>query len=166
MPELPSGRTTSRRPSRPSGSGPSTATQITSATGSPAATAVGRLAQFGEAFGIDPLHIHIDDSAAGQPDREGVVVADSVALQHGPAAVGHLLRQFVDGALDTAAGDAADRGAIGPDQHARPGRQRGGVPGRHHRGTGERLSLAPPSVHLRYDVPHGIHISSPTHVRG
>ena len=42
----------------------------------------GDLAQLRERLAVDPLHEDVDDAAAGQPDRERVVVADAVPLQH------------------------------------------------------------------------------------
>jgi len=50
---------------------------------------------------------------AGQADRERVVVADAVALQHWFTASGDLVGKLVDCALDAAARHAADDFARG-----------------------------------------------------
>ena len=68
-----------------------------------------------------PLDEDVEDAAAGQPDRERVVVADAVALQHRRAGRDDLLGQLVDRALDAAAGDAADGLAAGPTSIDAPG---------------------------------------------
>ena len=76
--------------------------------------------QLGERRRVDRLDEDVDDAAAGQPDRERVVVADAVPLQDRLAAGHHLLRELVDRALDAAAGHAADRLAVGGHRPSRP----------------------------------------------
>ena len=92
---------------------PGPSTTVATATGSCARIDGDHLGQLGERRRVDRLDEDVDDAAAGQPDGERVVVADAVALQHRLAAGQHLLRQLVDRALDAAAGDAADRLAVG-----------------------------------------------------
>jgi len=66
---------------------------------------LGDRTELGEALGAHGLDEDVEDAAAGQPDGDGVVVADAVALEHRSPAGHHRLRQLVDGRLDTAAGD-------------------------------------------------------------
>ena len=47
---------------------------------------VGDLTELGEGLLVDLLDVDVEDAAAGQPDRERVVVADAVPLEHGVAA--------------------------------------------------------------------------------
>ena len=115
-----SGQSTSRRPSRSSGP----LTTVTTATGSCRVDRLGDLAELGERLPGDRLDEHVEDAAAGQADGERVVVADAVALERRHAGLDDVLGLLVDRALDAAAGDAADRGAVGADEH-RGARRRG-----------------------------------------
>ena len=54
---------------------------VATATGSSRADRGGQVAQLGEQLAADRLDEDVQDPAAGQADREGVVVADPVALQ-------------------------------------------------------------------------------------
>ena len=60
---------------------------------------VGHVAELGEAGPVDLFDEDVDDPAAGQPDGEGVVVADPVALQHRVSVVPGALGEFVDRTL-------------------------------------------------------------------
>ena len=75
--------------------------------------------------GVDALDEDVEFAAAGQSDGEGVVVrvAEPGALRSAPVAE-HLSAQFVDRALDAAAGDAADRVAVLVHRDRRTDRQR------------------------------------------
>ncbi len=53
----------------------------------------------------------VEDSAAGQADGEGVVVAVAEAVQAAPAGGDRVEAQLVDGGLHAASGDGAERGA-------------------------------------------------------
>ena len=71
------------RPERPAAGRagrPGPSTQVTTATGSCAADRLGDLAELGERLPGDRLDEDVEDPAAGQPDGEGVVVADAVPL--------------------------------------------------------------------------------------
>ena len=76
--------------------------------------------------GFDALHQHVELTAAGEADREGigVGVAEPRTLR-GPAGVEDLAAQVVDGSFDAATGDAAGRVAVG--EWAVPG-GRGALP--------------------------------------
>src|SRR3712207_9506428 len=73
----------------------------------------------GEGLPNPRLDEAVEDPAAGQPHGEGVVVADAVPLEGGDAGLDDVLGLLVDRTLDAAAGDAADGGAVGPDEHRR-----------------------------------------------
>src|SRR5580693_3697040 len=74
---------------------------------------LGDLTQLGETGLVDPLDEDVDDPAAGQPDRERVVVAHAVGLQDRGGGLADVQRQLVDGALDTSAGHTADDLVVG-----------------------------------------------------
>jgi hypothetical protein len=106
--------------------------------------------------GIDALDEDVEFAAAGQADCEGVVVgvAEPGPLRSAPV-VEHLSAQFVDRALDAAAGDAADRGAVLVHRDRRTDRQRGAAAHADHGGQGEGACLAAPAVQCVRDVEHG-----------
>ena len=65
-----------------------------------------------------------------------------------------LLGELVDRALDAAAGDAADRGAVRADQHRRPGWRGADAPGRHHGGHADRFARPPPALQVVQHLTH------------
>ena len=90
---------------------------------------VGHGLELRERAARDRFDEDVDDSAAGKPDGECVVVGDPVALQP-RRAVGHnVIGQFVDGALDAAARHRPAHRAVGRHHHRRSGRPRGGAEG-------------------------------------
>ena len=96
---------------------------VARATGRPAAMSAAIAPSSGNVSRDDLLDVHVQDAAAGEADGERVVVGDAVPLEDRRAGVDDLLAELVDRALDAAAGDRADGGAVGADQHrgARPG---------------------------------------------
>ena len=113
----------------------------------------------GKRRGVDRLDEDVDDAAAGQPDRERVVVADAVALQHRHPGGHDLLGQLVDRALDAAAADAADRLAVVGHRHRGAGLARRGLPRRDHRRQPERRVPPPEPLQLVDHVTHDVHLS-------
>ncbi|MDH6628605.1 hypothetical protein M2271_006438 [Streptomyces sp. LBL] len=109
--------------------------------------------------GIDALDEDVEFAAAGQADREGVVVgvAEPGPLRSAPV-VQHLSAQFVHRALDAAAGDAADRVAVLVHRDRRTDRQGCAAVHVDDGGQGEGASLAAPAVQCVRDVQH---VSSP-----
>ncbi len=111
----------------------------------------------------DRCHQDVDDAAAGQADREGVLVAVAEPFADGSPVVQGLAAQLVHRPLHTAAGDRPDGRAVAVD-----GERGAGLPGRaaadrHHGGDGELASLRDPPVQLFGDVQHGV---SPRRVKG
>ncbi len=106
----PSGRTTSARPV--SSAGPLTirATAAASSRGDGERGGEDRTGGVVRPYRGDE---DVDDAAAGQAHGEGVLVAVAEALQDGFAVVQRLPAQLVHGPLHTAAGDRADRRAVG-----------------------------------------------------
>jgi hypothetical protein len=104
---------------------------------------IGHLFEFGEVDRIHLLDEHIDDAAAGQPDSEGIIIGDAVALQDGDVVVEHLLAQFENRALHTATRDTADRPLIGGHQHRRSSRAGSRAIGGYHRAYRGRFARAP-----------------------
>ncbi|CAO0831978.1 hypothetical protein SMICM17S_04095 [Streptomyces microflavus] len=98
----------------------------------------------------------VDDAAAGQADREGVLVAVAEALADGPAVIEGLPAQFVDRALHTSAGDRADGRAVAVDGEGGTRLAGRAAADRHHGGDGELASLRDPPVQLFGDVQHGV----------
>ena len=115
---------------------------------------VGDGAELGEGLPRDRLDEDVEDAAAREPDGEGVVVGDAVPLEHRGAALDHLLRQLVDGPLDTATGDRADRLATRPEEHRGAGRPRRGAEGRDDGADADGLPGPPPVHQLVQDVTH------------
>lgn len=104
----------------------------------------------------DRCHQDVDDAAAGQTDREGVLVAVAELLPYGDAVIEGLLAQFVHRTLHTPAGDRTDRVAVAVDGEG-GSRLPGRAPAdRHDRGDGELASLPDPPVKLFGDVQHGV----------
>ena len=66
-----------------------------------------------------------------------------------------LLGQLVDRALDAAAGDRADRGAVRADQHRGAGGPGRGLEGRDHGADADGLAGAPPLQQLGQHLTHG-----------
>ena len=146
-----SGRTTIRRPTR----SPAPLISVATATGRPAATSRGDVAELRKAVPADRLDEDVDDAAAGQPDRERVVVADAVALQDAAPVRSRGLGQLVHRALDAAAGHAAHRAAVRADRHRRAGLAGGRAPGADHRGRRPTVSpAAPPVLDVGHHVTH------------
>ena len=114
----------------------------------------GQVTQLGEQLTADRLDEHVQDAAAGQADREGVVVADPVGLQGRPAARDDLAAQLVHGALDTPARHAADHLAVGGGGQRGPGLTRRAAERADHRGQTERLARVPPFHDVVQDVAH------------
>ncbi len=106
--------------------------------------------------GIDALDEDVEFAAAGQADGEGVVVgvAEPGPLRSAPVTE-HLPAQFVDRALDAAAGDAADRGAVLVHRDRRTDRQGCAAVHVDDGGQGEGACLAAPAVQCVRDVQHG-----------
>src|SRR6202012_4097284 len=101
-------------------------------------------------------HEDVDNPAAGQPDGEGVVIADPVGLEGGHAALADLKPQFVHGTFDAATGHAADDLVI---SGAGNGHGRARSPGRaaigtDHGGQAEGLAGLPPLRDPAQNVPH------------
>ena len=107
---------------------------MATATGRPALDVGRHRAELGEALLVDDLDEDVEDAAAGQADRERVLVADAVALQHRLPVGHHLLGQLVDRALDAATGHRTDGLARRPDQHRGTCLARRRLEGRHHGG--------------------------------
>ena len=110
--------------------------------------------QLGEQLAADRLDEHVQDAAAGQAHREGVVVTDPVGLQDGLAGRSDLAAQLVDGALDAAARHAADHLAVGADRQRGAGLTRRAAECADHRGQSERLVGVPPLHDVVQDVAH------------
>ncbi len=116
----------------------------------------GDLAELGETGRIYRLHEDVDDPAAGEPDRERVVVAHAVGLEDRAAGPAYVERQFVDGAFDASAGDAADDLAVGGGRYRQ---RRAWVTWRaavclDHGGQAEGLPRLPPLRDPVQDVAH------------
>ena len=92
---------------------------------------VGHGLEFRKRRARDRFDEDVDDAAAGEPDREGVVVADSVALEPRRAVPHNVGGQFVDRALDAAARHRPAHRAVRRHHHRRSGRPRGGAEGAH-----------------------------------
>ncbi len=99
----------------------SPSTTVASATGSSASSAAAERVEV-DVVGRERLDEHLDGAAAGQPDRERLVVGDAVPDPLRDAGVQHLGGDLDDGALDAAAGDAADDVAVRVHGEDRPGR--------------------------------------------
>ena len=63
---------------------------------------VGHLVKVGERRSRHRLDEDVDDAAAGQADREGIAVADPIAVQPWRPGLRHLGGQFINSALDAA----------------------------------------------------------------
>jgi hypothetical protein len=96
----------------------------------------------------------VDDSAAGQAHGERVLVVVAEAFEDRFPVRQRLLAQLVHRALHTAAGDRADRRAVGV--HRQGGARLAGraAADGHHGGHGEVASLLDPPVQLFGDVQH------------
>ena len=105
--------------------------------------------------GVDVLDEDVEFAAAGQSYGEGVVVRvpEPGALRGAPVAE-HLSAQFVDRALDAAAGDAADRVAVLVHRERRTYRQGCAAGDVDDGGQGEGACLAAPAVQCVRDVQH------------
>ena len=128
---------------------------VASATGRPASMSAAISPSSGKVSLVDLLDEDVEDAAAGQPDRERVVVGDAVPLEHRLAGRDDRLGQLVDRALDAAAGDRADRGLVGADQHRGAGRARRGLEGRDHGADADGLAGLPPLHQLGQHLTHG-----------
>ena len=115
---------------------------------------VGDGAELGEGLRRDRLDEDVEDAAAGQADREGVVVGDAVPLQHGGARGHDLLAELVDRALDAAAGHGPHGLAAGPDEHRGAGWARRRPEGCHDGADPDRLAGVPPLHQLGKHVTH------------
>src|ERR687886_516210 len=115
---------------------------------------LGHLAEPGEGLPRHRLDEDVEDPAAGQPDGEGVVVADAVPLEGRDAGLDDVLGLLVDRTLDAAAGDAAHSGAVGADEHRRAGRAGGRPPGGHHSAHADGLTRLPPADQVLEHVTH------------
>ncbi len=106
--------------------------------------------------GVDALDEDVEFAAAGQSDGEGVVVGVAEPGAPGTGVLPeHLSAQFVDRALDAAAGDAADRVAVLVHRDRRAGRQGCAAVHVDYGGQGEAACLAAPEVQCVRDVQHG-----------
>ncbi len=99
---------------------------------------------------------HLDDSAAGQAHREGVLGAVAEAFTHGDAVLERLGAQVVDGPFHTAAGDRADGRAAAVYGQGGAGAARGAATDGHDGGHGEVPALLQPAVQLIGDVQHPV----------
>lgn len=106
---------------------------------------------------IDPLNEHVEFAAARQAYGEGVVVG---VAEPGSSCRTTVLQQvqaqLVDGALDTAPGDAADRIAVGVDRQGGAERKRRTSPDTDDRGQSEGVGSAGPAVQGFRDVQHAL----------
>src|SRR5258708_21186152 len=102
----------------------------------------------------DRLDQDVDNSAAGQADTEGGIVADAVPLKHRHAGRDHIGRQFVDRSLDAASRYAAHHFADRRHGHRRSGFPRRAAERPHHGGQAECLIAIPPLDDLVEDVSH------------
>ena len=114
---------------------------------------VGRdLGQLGEGLLRHLLHEDVQDPAAGETDREGVVVGDPVPLEHW-LAVGHdLLREVIDRVLHASAGH---RPPTRRDRRAwrRPAGA-GRLPGAHDGAHADHLASPPPGQQVGQNLTH------------
>ena len=103
---------------------------VATATGRCPAMSSATARELGKRAARDRFDEDVDDAAAGEPDGEGVVVADAVTLRAAalPSAH-HVVGQFVDRALDAAAGNRPAHGAVRRNDHRRTRRPRGGPEG-------------------------------------
>ena len=90
---------------------------------------VGDGAQLGKGSSRYRLDEDVEDATAGEPDGEGVVVADAVALQPRLPVAHNVIGEFVDRTLDTAARDRPTHRAVGRHHHRRSRRSRGRLEG-------------------------------------
>ncbi len=97
---------------------------------------------------------HVDDPAAGQPDREGVLVAVAEPFAHRLAAPEGIGAQLVHRALHAAAGDRADHRALAVDGEGGAGPARCAAADGDDGGDGELPALGEPAVQLVGDVKH------------
>src|SRR5208282_2397064 len=104
----------------------------------------------------DRLDEDVNDAAAGQADREGVILGYAVGLQHRLAALADLAGQLVDGSLHAAAGDAAHGLAVSGDGHRRAGLARRAAERAHHGGQAEDFPGIPPLGNRVQDVSHSV----------
>ena len=149
-------RRAGRSSRRPSQAGSGCSMTVARATGRPASMSAAISPSSGKVSCDHLLDEDVEDPAAGEPDRERVVVGDAVPLEHRLAGPDHRLGEVVDRALDAAAGDRADRGAVRarPASRRRAGAARTGTsPPRCRR---RRVSPASPPLHqLGQHVTHG-----------
>lgn len=98
----------------------------------------------------------VEDTAAGQPDGERVLVAVAEPFAHHLAVLERLGAQVVDSAFHTASGDRPDGHALGvhSERGARPARR--AAADAHDRGDSEGPSLVEPQVQFVRDVQHGV----------
>jgi hypothetical protein len=80
---------------------------------------VGHRLQLGKGVSRDRFDEDVHDPAAGEPDRERVVVGDPVALQLRGALSDNVVGQLVDGSLDAAARYRAAHRPVGRHHHRR-----------------------------------------------
>ncbi|KIF03936.1 hypothetical protein PL81_21465 [Streptomyces sp. RSD-27] len=97
---------------------------------------------------------HVQDPAAGQPHREGVVVAVAEAVDAAASRGDGVQAELVDGGLHAAPGEGAERGAAGVHGQggARPPR-RAATDG-DHGGQRELAALGAPAAQRSGDVEH------------
>ena len=117
---------------------------------------VGDLAELGEGLPVDPLDEDVEDAAAGEPDRERVVVGDAVALQHRHAGRDHRsARARRPRPRRSRPRPSRPPVPSGPTSIEAPGRAGRGLEGRHHGADTDRLAGPPPLHQLRQHVTHG-----------
>jgi len=97
---------------------------------------------------------HLDDPAAGQTHREGVLVAVAETFKDRFAILQRLDAQVVHRPFDTAAGDRADGRAVAVDGEGGAGTARRAPADGHDGGDGEVPALLDPPVQLVGDVKH------------
>ncbi len=118
------------------------------------ANVVSDLVEIRERGMADRLDEYVDDAATGKTDGERVVVADAVALQDRLRTITHPSGELEDGALDAAAGHAADGSSVGADEH-RGSRLAGrGLPRLHDRAQADDAPGRPPGQELIDHITH------------
>ena len=100
--------------------------------------------EFRVQLAADRLHQQVQDAAAGQADRERVVVADAVGRQHRLPGLADLLGHLVHGPFHATARHAAGDLALGGHGHRGPGLAGRAAERAHHRGQAEHLARVPP----------------------
>ena len=112
--------------------------------------------ELGKGLPGDRFDEDVENAAAGETDREGVVVADAVALQPGDAGGRHLDGRLIDGRLDAAPRHRSADRAVRIDDHRGTGWAGGGPEGANHRGQARRGSGAPDADQLGEHVLHAV----------